>query len=98
MAQQFSTTNAPHIEGDSRTGIPSAVLARGPVPFICCLSLWKQVAKIERMRRFGKEKSMRRTQELAGVKGAFRNFANELDETLNQAMPRAASDGRNAII
>merc|ERR1712048_350554 len=65
---------------------------------ICCLSLWKQVTKIERMKRFGKEKSMRRMQELAGVKGAFRNFANELDETLNQATPRAASDGRNAII
>merc|ERR1712079_841382 len=55
------------------------------IPIFC---LWKREAKVERMRRFGKEKNLKRKQELQGVKGLFKNFASELEENLKEGTPR----------
>lgn len=56
------------------------------VTFALCI--WKREAKIDRMRRLGKEKNDRRKKELVGVKGLFKNFANELETNLEKGTPR----------
>jgi len=49
---------------------------------------WTREMKTERMRRFGKEKTNKRKQELIGVKGLFKNFAGELEASLKEGTPR----------
>merc|ERR1712072_138117 len=39
---------------------------------------WKKETKVARMRQYAKEKNNKKRQQLIGVKGLFRNFANEL--------------------
>merc|ERR1712060_688113 len=50
-------------------------------------SFWKREVKVEIMRRFGKEKNMKRKQELMGVKGLFKEFATSLDASLKDGTP-----------
>jgi len=49
---------------------------------------WKKEAKTQAMRRYGKEKNTKRKEQLQGVKGLFKNFANELDGSLKAGTPR----------
>merc|ERR1711988_1808223 len=49
---------------------------------------WKKEAKVQAMRRYGKEKNTKRKEQLQGVKGLFKNFANELDGSLKAGTPR----------
>jgi hypothetical protein len=49
---------------------------------------WKKEALVQRMRRYGKEKNTKRKEQLQGVKGLFKNFANELDGSLKAGTPR----------
>lgn len=49
---------------------------------------WKKDARVERIRRMGKEKDTKRKKELVGVKGMFKNFASELENSLMSGTPR----------
>jgi len=56
-----------------------------------CLLTWKRDARCDRLRRLGKEKNEKRKKELVGVKGLFKNFANELETSLTKGTPRVDS-------
>jgi len=49
---------------------------------------WKRETKVELMRRYAKDKNMKKKQQLVGVKGLFKNFANELEAGLKEGTPR----------
>jgi len=49
---------------------------------------WKRDTKVERMRRYGREKNKKRKDQLVGVKGLFKNFASELENGLKEGTPR----------
>eukprot|EP00401_Gymnodinium_catenatum_P016341 CAMPEP_0117502238 /NCGR_PEP_ID=MMETSP0784-20121206/23710_1 /TAXON_ID=39447 /ORGANISM="" /LENGTH=512 /DNA_ID=CAMNT_0005297515 /DNA_START=161 /DNA_END=1699 /DNA_ORIENTATION=- len=49
---------------------------------------WKRETKVERVRRYGKERNQRKKAQLQGVKGLFKNFATELETDLNEGTPR----------
>merc|ERR1712146_174547 len=49
---------------------------------------WKRDTKVERMRRFGRDKNKKRKDQLIGVKGLFKNFAGELEAGLKEGTPR----------
>eukprot|EP00928_Gymnodinium_smaydae_P063332 TRINITY_DN46956_c0_g1_i1.p1 TRINITY_DN46956_c0_g1~~TRINITY_DN46956_c0_g1_i1.p1 ORF type:complete len:540 (-),score=141.06 TRINITY_DN46956_c0_g1_i1:251-1870(-) len=51
-------------------------------------SEWKKDTRIERVKRYGKEKNAKRRQQLNGVKGLFKTFASELDMGLREPTPR----------
>lgn len=50
--------------------------------------IWKRESKVERMRRYGKERNEKRKKDLVSVKGLFRSFASELESSLKQGTPR----------
>merc|ERR1712139_515512 len=54
---------------------------------------WKRVTRVERMKRYARDKNTKKKQQLIGVKGLFKNFANELEAGLKDGTPRVASDG-----
>lgn len=63
---------------------------------IIVFSHWKRDVKIERWRRYGKDKNNKRKQQLVGVKGLFKNFASELESGLKEGTPRVeAPQGRS---
>jgi len=49
---------------------------------------WKREAKVERMRRYARDKNTKKKQQLIGVKGLFKNFASELEQGLKDGTPR----------
>jgi hypothetical protein len=49
---------------------------------------WKKEARVEKMKRYGKEKNEKKKAQLNGVKGLFRNFASELETGLKDGTPR----------
>merc|ERR1719359_1503991 len=49
---------------------------------IVIFQYWKREAKVERMRRYARDKNTKKKQQLIGVKGLFKNFANELEAGL----------------
>merc|ERR1712165_222632 len=55
---------------------------------IYAMCQWRKDAKVERIRRLGKEKDAKRKKELVGVKGMFKNFASELETSLQRGTPR----------
>lgn len=55
------------------------------------VSVWKRETRIEKVRRWGKDKNMKRKQELIGVKGLFKSFADELETSLKEGTPRVIS-------
>jgi len=52
---------------------------------------WKRETRVERMRRYAKDKNLKKKQQLVGVKGLFKNFANELEAGLKEGTPRVES-------
>eukprot|EP00929_Paragymnodinium_shiwhaense_P000011 TRINITY_DN10005_c0_g1_i1.p1 TRINITY_DN10005_c0_g1~~TRINITY_DN10005_c0_g1_i1.p1 ORF type:complete len:519 (+),score=182.55 TRINITY_DN10005_c0_g1_i1:103-1659(+) len=52
------------------------------------VQIWKRDTVIERMRRFGKDRTTKRKQQLDGVKTLFKSFANELETGLSEGTPR----------
>jgi len=52
---------------------------------------WKKDTVMERMRRFGRERTTRRKQQLDGVKTLFKSFATELETGLKEGTPRVDS-------
>jgi hypothetical protein len=67
-----------------------AMIALDSHYIVFVLARWKREVKVEQMRRYGKEKNMKRKQQLIGVKGLFKNFASELENGLKQGTPRIA--------
>merc|ERR1740121_3106661 len=55
---------------------------------IYCMCQWKKDTRVERIRRMGKEKDNKRKKELVGVKHMFKNFAGELETSLQSGTPR----------
>merc|ERR1712070_1116671 len=55
---------------------------------VVIFNYWKREVKVERMRRFGREKNAKKKQQLIGVKGLFKNFATELESGLKDGTPR----------
>merc|ERR1711943_64962 len=49
---------------------------------------WKRETKVERMRRYARDKNTKKKQQLIGVKGLFKNFASELEAGLKYGTPR----------
>jgi hypothetical protein len=56
--------------------------------YIVMFWYWKRECKVERMRRFARDKNVKKKQQLIGVKGLFKNFANELEAGLKDGTPR----------
>merc|ERR1719375_3061828 len=56
--------------------------------YIVIFWYWKREARVERMRRYAKDKNLKKKQQLVGVKGLFKNFANELEAGLKEGTPR----------
>jgi hypothetical protein len=54
---------------------------------------WKRETRVERMKRYAKDKNSKKKQQLMGVKGLFKNFANELEQGLKDGTPRVADAG-----
>jgi len=55
---------------------------------IATFAVWKKEARIDRMRRYGREKNRKKKEQLAGVKGLFKTFAGELELGLKDGTPR----------
>lgn len=49
---------------------------------------WKREVKVERMRRYARDKNSKKRQQLIGVKSLFKNFATELESGLKDGTPR----------
>jgi len=58
---------------------------------VVIVSLWKRETRIEKVRRWGKDKNNKRKQELIGVKGLFKSFADELETSLKEGTPRVVA-------
>jgi hypothetical protein len=58
--------------------------------YIVVFQYWKREAKVERMRRYARDKNVKKKNQLLGVKGLFKNFANELEAGLKEGTPRVA--------
>lgn len=87
-SQNVLTSFSSRSKASSNAFFTSAVELQDMTILAFCVITWKRETKVERMRRYGKEKNMRRKQELLGVKGLFRNFANELETSLKEGTPR----------
>merc|ERR1711966_508128 len=49
---------------------------------------WKRETRVQRMKRYAQDKNNKKKQQLIGVKGLFKNFANELEAGLTDGTPR----------
>merc|ERR1719428_1999015 len=49
---------------------------------------WKRETRVQRMKRYAQDKNNKKKQQLIGVKGLFKNFANELEAGLKDGTPR----------
>jgi len=61
---------------------------------ITVFNYWKKETRVERMRRYGKERNNKKKQQVLGVKGLFRNFASELESGLKDGTPRVDQAGQ----
>merc|ERR1712070_662327 len=52
---------------------------------------WKRETKVQRMKRYAQDKNNKKKQQLIGVKGLFKNFANELEAGLKEGTPRVSA-------
>merc|ERR1719353_252961 len=65
-----------------------AALAQDIGSMLVIFWYWKKELKVETMRRYAREKNNKKKQQLVGVKGLFKNFANELEAGLKEGTPR----------
>eukprot|EP00929_Paragymnodinium_shiwhaense_P054100 TRINITY_DN27112_c0_g1_i1.p2 TRINITY_DN27112_c0_g1~~TRINITY_DN27112_c0_g1_i1.p2 ORF type:complete len:247 (+),score=53.12 TRINITY_DN27112_c0_g1_i1:85-741(+) len=52
------------------------------------LEAWRRMHMLARMQRYARDQNTKKRQQLQGVKGLFRSFAEELGEELRQGTPR----------
>eukprot|EP00440_Ansanella_granifera_P022231 gb/GFBE01024151.1/.p1 GENE.gb/GFBE01024151.1/~~gb/GFBE01024151.1/.p1 ORF type:complete len:526 (+),score=178.41 gb/GFBE01024151.1/:1-1578(+) len=88
----FSTRN----KGSALNASERAAQLQDMETLMYVFCIWKRETKVERMRRYGKEKNERRKKDLIGVKGLFRTFANDLESSLKQGTPRIEAARRSA--
>merc|ERR1719199_1924477 len=70
-----------------------AALAQDIGTMIVIFWYWKKEMSVERMRRYAKDKNNKKKAQLVGVKGLFKNFANELEAGLKEGTPRNEPSG-----
>merc|ERR1711988_2086509 len=58
--------------------------------YIVIFCYWKRETRVNRMKRYAQDKNNKKKQQLIGVKGLFKNFANELEAGLKDGTPRPA--------
>jgi S-ribosylhomocysteine lyase LuxS involved in autoinducer biosynthesis len=75
-------------KGSAKSAMQRAAEAQEIASILIIFMYWKKEAKVQAMRRYGKEKNSKRKEQLQGVKGLFKNFANELDGSLKAGTPR----------
>merc|ERR1711967_171824 len=75
-------------KGSAKSAMQRAAEAQDIAVQLVIYMYWKKEALVQRMRRYGKEKNTKRKEQLQGVKGLFKNFANELDGSLKAGTPR----------
>jgi hypothetical protein len=75
-------------KGSAKSAMQRAAEAQDISVQLVIYMYWKKEALVQRMRRYGKEKNTKRKEQLQGVKGLFKNFANELDGSLKAGTPR----------
>merc|ERR1719390_35214 len=76
-------------KGAAGTAMDRAAAAAEQSTLIVIFWYWKRETKVERMRRYARDKNTKKKQQLIGVKGLFKNFANELEAGLKDGTPRA---------
>lgn len=72
----------------AKSAMQRAAEAQEIAVYLVIFMYWKKEAKVQAMRRYGKEKNSKRKNQLQDVKGLFKNFANELDGSLKAGTPR----------
>merc|ERR1712185_678028 len=75
-------------KGAAGSAMDRAAAAAEESTLIVIFWYWKRETRVERMRRYAKDKNMKKKQQLVGVKGLFKNFANELEAGLKEGTPR----------
>merc|ERR1719331_496078 len=78
-------------KGAAGSAMDRAAAAAEQSTLIVIFWYWKRETKVERMRRYAKDKNTKKKQQLVGVKGLFKNFANELEAGLKEGTPRVES-------
>mmetsp|Transcript_33539 Transcript_33539/g.85811 ORF Transcript_33539/g.85811 Transcript_33539/m.85811 type:complete len:529 (+) Transcript_33539:108-1694(+) len=81
---QFGIKN----KGSAMNATERAAYLQDQLMLVWSFQQWKREYRTECMRRFGKERNDKRKKELVGVKGLFKDFANNLETTLNSGTPR----------
>jgi len=65
--------------------------------YIVTFWYWKRETRVQRMTRYARDKNVKKKQQLIGVKGLFKNFANELEAGLKEGTPRVSSPANKKI-
>lgn len=81
---EFSSRNKSSAKGCMDRAAEAADMSQ----YIVIFCYWKREYKTERMRRYARDKNTKKKQQLIGVKGLFKNFANELEAGLKDGTPR----------
>jgi len=84
---KFKSFNS-HNKGAAMTSNQRIAASQDEQVIIIILLFWKQRVKTELMKQWAKEKNAKKKQQLIGVKGLFKNFANELESGLKEGTPR----------
>merc|ERR1719408_1210352 len=84
---RFSTFNTRN-KASAGSAMDRAAAAAEDSTYIVIFWYWKREVKVERMRRYARDKNSKKKQQLVGVKGLFKNFANELEAGLKDGTPR----------
>jgi len=88
---KFKSFNS-HNKKNAGSVMERAAQAESDSVCIVIFNYWKREVKVERMRRFARDKNSKKKQQLVGVKGLFKNFANELEAGLKEGTPRIEGD------
>jgi len=86
-ADKFGSFNKQNKAGSMTTSQRIAANQDEQVIIIVIL-MWKMHVKVNLMKQWAKEKNNKKKQQLVGVKGLFKNFANELESGLREGTPR----------
>lgn len=81
---EFSSRNKSSAKGC----MDRAAEATDTATYIIMFWHWKREYKTQRMIRYARDKNAKKKNQLIGVKGLFKNFANELEAGLKEGTPR----------
>jgi len=75
-------------KSSAKSCMERAAMAEEMSTYIVIFCYWTREIRVERMRRDARDKNVKKKQQLIGVKGLFKNFANELEAGLKDGTPR----------